>query len=47
MHFSDRKNYLTELKIKYVKFQIYAFIKIKKYFVKDKNLCHGNAMKML
>ena len=31
-------NYLTELKIKYVKFQNYTFMKIKKYFMKDKNL---------
>ena len=36
--FSGRKNYLKELKIKYVKFQNYAFMKIKKYFMKDKNL---------
>ena len=33
-HFSGRKNYLTKLKIKYIKFQNYAFIKIKKYFMK-------------
>jgi hypothetical protein len=39
MYFSGRKNYLTEPKIKYVKFQNYAFMKIKKYFMKDKNLC--------
>ena len=25
--------------MKYVKFQNYAFMKIKKYFMKDKNLC--------
>ena len=36
--FSGRKNYLTELNIKYVKFQNYTFMKIKKYFMKDKNL---------
>ena len=28
----------AELKIKYVKFQNYTFMKIKKYFMKDKNL---------
>ena len=33
-----QKKYITELKIKYVKFQNYAFMKIKKYFMKDKNL---------
>ena len=38
MHFSGRKNYLTELKIEYIKFQNKTFIKIKKYFMKDKNL---------
>ena len=38
-HFSGRKNYLTELKMKYVKFQNYTFMKIKTYFMKDKNLC--------
>ena len=34
-----QKKYLTELKIKYVKFKNYAFMKIKKYIKKDKNLC--------
>ena len=38
-NFSGRKSYLTELKIRYVKFQNYAFMKIKRYFMKDKNLC--------
>ena len=31
------KNYLTYLKIKYVKVQNYALMKIKKYFMKEKN----------
>ena len=33
-----RKNYITKIKIEYVKSKNYAFLKIKKYFMKDKTL---------
>ena len=38
-HFSGRKNYLTELKNEYVKFQNKTLIKIKKIFYERHNLC--------
>ena len=37
MHFSGKKDNLTEPKIKYGKFKNYTFMKIKNYFMKIKN----------